>query len=407
MPTPPLGKLEKRDLRSAFISEPGDFTLWLAEEANLAQLADSLGIDELELEATEKDIGPFRADILCKDTGNGHWVLIENQLSRTDHGHLGQLLTYAAGLQAVTIVWIAAPFTEEHRAALDWLNDVTDERVRFFGVEIELWQIGDSPPAPRFNVVSKPNEWAKSVSMAAAGASDTLTETKKLQLEYWTEFRRYMEDHPGNVRPTKPLPQSWMAFSAGRADFTTLTTINIQGNWISAWLSISGPKAKPFFYLLHEEKEAIEEEFGEKLDWRERPERIESQVALVLEPADPSDRHDWPRQHAWLRDRLERFRAVFRPRVRWPSPRALLSWSKTDHRRTIRSAPNRCFARTLRFGPLNTPPCRAQVRRACGAGCDARTGLHDGAHVPVLPTFKGALDQSAAVATLRNCGTYS
>ena len=117
MPTPPLGKLERiAQLRAVWPSER-DFSMWLAEEANLAQLAASLGIDELELEATEKNVGPFKADILCKDTRSGHWVLIEDQLSRTDHSHLGQLLTYAAGLQAVTIVWIAAPFTEEHRTA--------------------------------------------------------------------------------------------------------------------------------------------------------------------------------------------------------------------------------------------------------------------------------------------------
>ena len=105
-------------------------------------LGEALGI-ELELEAQEKAVGPFRADILCKDIGNDHWVLIENQLERTDHGHLGQLLTYASGLEAVTIVWIAARFTEEHRSTLDWLNRITDESFRFFGLEVELWRIGD------------------------------------------------------------------------------------------------------------------------------------------------------------------------------------------------------------------------------------------------------------------------
>jgi hypothetical protein len=321
MPTPPLGKLEKSDLRSVFISEPRDFTPWLAEEANLAQLADSLGIDELELEATERSVGPFKADILCKDTRSGHWVLIENQLSRTDHAHLGQLLTYAAGLQAVTIVWIAAPFTEEHRAALDWLNDVTDERVRFFGVEIELWRIGDSQKAPRFNVVSRPNDWAKSVIPPSA-----LTETQELQLEYWTKFREYMENNPGNVRRrSTPVATASWTFAVGRVGFTLLTTINIRRKWISAWLDMSGPNAKRCFHLLHEEKEKIEEEFGEKLDWRELPGKVGSQVALVLKPADPSDRKDWRRQHGWLRDRLERFHAVFRPRVKQLDPTAWLA----------------------------------------------------------------------------------
>ena len=125
-------------------------------------LGKEIGID-LEVEATEKHVGPFRADILCKDTINGNWVLIENQLEPTDHKHLGQLLTYATGLKAVTIIWIAERFTEEHRATLDWLNNITDETLNFFGIEVELWKIGDSPSAPRFRMVSKPNDWTKSI----------------------------------------------------------------------------------------------------------------------------------------------------------------------------------------------------------------------------------------------------
>lgn len=104
---------------------------------NLELLGKAIGLD-LELEAREKYVGPFRADILCKDTGSGNWGLVENQLEQTDHSHLGQLLTYAAGLQAVTIVWVAARFTEEHRAILDWLNAVTEESINFFGLAIEL-----------------------------------------------------------------------------------------------------------------------------------------------------------------------------------------------------------------------------------------------------------------------------
>jgi Domain of unknown function (DUF4268) len=143
----------------------------------------------------------------------------------------------------------------------------------------------------------------------------------KLQLEYWTAFRRYMLDHPGNVPPRlTPQPHGSMAFAAGRVGFTILTTINIKGKWISAWLSMHGPNAKPCFKLLQREKEKIEEEFGEELVWRERPEGIESHVVLVLEPADPNDRSDWTRQHKWLRDRLELFHAVFRSRLKQLDP---------------------------------------------------------------------------------------
>ena len=157
MSTNSLGRLQRVQLREAWESESGDFTPWLAQSENLSLLGEAIGLN-LELEAQEKGVGLFRADLFCKDTASDSWVLIENQLERTDHSHLGQLLTYAAGLSAVTIVWIAERFTEEHRAALDWLNEKTGEGINFFGLEVELWRIGNSPLAPKFNVVCKPNE---------------------------------------------------------------------------------------------------------------------------------------------------------------------------------------------------------------------------------------------------------
>lgn len=147
-----LGRLTRVELREIWTAEASGFTPWLARPENLEILGETLGMD-LELEAQERPVGPFRADILCKDVGTDQWVLIETQLERTDHLHLGQLLTYAAGLQAVTIVWVAAGFTEEHRATLDWLNKITDESFQFFGLEVELWRIGDSPAAPKFETL--------------------------------------------------------------------------------------------------------------------------------------------------------------------------------------------------------------------------------------------------------------
>ena len=157
-----LERLIKVPLREFWEGEASDFTPWLAEEENISLLGETIRV-ELEVEAQERNVGPFRADILCKDTATDDWVLIKNQLERTDHTYLGQLLTYAAGLEAVTVVWIAERFTDEHRAALDWLNEITAEGVSFFGLEIELWRIGDSPRAPKFNVVSHPNDWTKTV----------------------------------------------------------------------------------------------------------------------------------------------------------------------------------------------------------------------------------------------------
>jgi hypothetical protein len=150
-----LGRLKQVPVREFWRHEASDFTPWLAREDNIALLSETVGL-ELMVEAQEKNVGPFRADILCKDSLANAWVLIENQLERTDHSHLGQLLTYAAGLQAATIIWVAERFTEEHRAALDWLNEITDERFNFFGIEIELWQIDSSPLAPNFKRSASP-----------------------------------------------------------------------------------------------------------------------------------------------------------------------------------------------------------------------------------------------------------
>ena len=173
-----------------------DFTPWLAMEENLALLGESLGI-ALELDSVEKSVGPFSADILCRDPINDHWVLIENQLEQTDHTHLGQIITYAAGLDAVTIVWIASRFVEQHRAALDWLNEITAEGTNFFGLEIELWRIGDGTQlAPKFNVVSKPNAWSKQVPR---GPRETRT---------WDEpsfFAALAKREPRGVEPARAI----------------------------------------------------------------------------------------------------------------------------------------------------------------------------------------------------------
>jgi hypothetical protein len=213
---PELSRLERLELSSVWTHEAVSFTPWLAQEENLAQLGEAIGI-ELELEAQEKSVGPFRADILCKDADTDEWVLIENQLERTDHKHLGQLLTYAAGLQTVTIIWIAARFTDEHRAALDWLNQITGSTFRFFGVEIELWRIGSSPPAPRFNIVSKPNDFTQSVGAAARVIqADASSPLRLKQMQYWQQLSSMIESRNSLLRPRAARPQHWTTFGVGR-----------------------------------------------------------------------------------------------------------------------------------------------------------------------------------------------
>jgi hypothetical protein len=316
---PPLGRLTQVPLRDVWESEAAGFTPWLAQTENLALLSEALSLS-LEFEAQEQDVGPFRADILCKDTANDHWVLIENQLERTDHTHLGQLLTYAAGLQAVTIVWIAERFTEEHRAALDWLNDITDDRFNFFGIQIELWKIGASPVAPKFAIISKPNEWTKAVQQSAQAV--TATPTKQLQLAFWTGFREYMQDEGSVVKCQKPLPQHWTNHAIGRSGFH-LTSIfsswdsagDKGGGEIRAELVIDHDQAKRFFPLLARDQSAIEAELGFTLVWHNPPD-AKIAKAYIRKAVDMEDRDSWPDYFIWLRQHLEKMYKVFGPRVR-------------------------------------------------------------------------------------------
>jgi hypothetical protein len=309
-----LGRLEQIDLRKIWFSEPGHFTPWLAEDANIVLLADTLGID-LEVEAQEKNVGPYRADIVCKDTTDGALVLIENQLEKTDHTHLGQLMTYAAGLDAVTIVWIAERFTDEHRAALDWLNEITNEKVSFFGLEIELWKIGNSPVAPKFNIVSKPNDWTKGGGGGSGGGAVVLTPTKQLQQEYWRALRDVLAERKSSLKPNKAHPQHWLNVSIGRANFILSATVHTAEARIAVEVYMTGPDAKNHFKYLHADKYEIENEIGQPLDWREIPKKDASRILLLRPNSDIKDRTQWPIQLTWIADNLEKLNSTFRKRI--------------------------------------------------------------------------------------------
>lgn len=317
-----LGRLEKIDLRDIWRTEDQDFTPWLARDENISLLADTLGL-ELEVEAQEKEVGPFRADILCKDIHNDSWVLIENQLERTDHRHLGQLITYAAGLKAVTIVWVAATFTEEHRAALDWLNAVTGDDFRFFGLEVELWRIGESPAAPKFNIVSKPNEWSKTVGAATRRIeAEALTDTKQLQLAFWEQLHAELQTHPG-IRTQKPRPQHWTNLPIGRSGARLGAILNSREEKIAVELYLGDENAMAYFRELEANKAAIEEELGYAVDWRALPDKRASRILLLREKCPLEDQSRWPEYRAWLTAKLEDFDRVFRPKVKALDPSRL------------------------------------------------------------------------------------
>ena len=178
-----LDQLNRIDLRKVWPNEARDFTKWLSVESNLNMLGNAIGI-ELELVETESSVGSFNVDIYAQESGTGRKVVIENQLEDTNHDHLGKVITYAAGKGAEVVIWVVARARDEHRQAIEWLNQHTDSSFGFFLVEIELWSIGDSLPAPRFNVVEQPNEWTKTIKL-----SECLSETERTKLSYWTKYR--------------------------------------------------------------------------------------------------------------------------------------------------------------------------------------------------------------------------
>lgn len=306
----PLGKLEKIDIREYWAKEDRDFTPWLAKEENIAILGDEIGV-ELEVQQTEQHIGPFRADIVCVETTSNHKVLIENQLDKTDHSHLGQILTYAAGLDTTIVIWIADEFTEEHRAALDWLNNITDETINFFGIEIELWRIGDSLSAPKFNVVVRPNEWIKTVTQ-----SEKISTTEQLYLEYWTEFRDTYKENKNSIRIGKALAQSWLTFPIGRSNFWLSASISKQKKKINLTLSIYGEERITYYNLLQQQQLKIEQQIGMQLNWLERLDKKESLIRITCEDVDPSSKSNWPKQHKMIFEKLELFHSTFAPLIK-------------------------------------------------------------------------------------------
>ena len=197
-----FGKLEDIDLRNAWTHEANDFTPWLAN--NLEWLSDAVGI-RLELEGTEVSVDQFSADILARNQADGSNVLIENQLEKTDHTHLGQILTYLAGLEARTVIWIARDFHEAHLSAVRWLNENTTDTFAFFAVRLKVVRIGDSPLAPVFEVLERPSGWERQLRTISRESREGLSKVGVFRREYWTH---YAECYPSDNIPSNHAASS-------------------------------------------------------------------------------------------------------------------------------------------------------------------------------------------------------
>jgi hypothetical protein len=299
-----LGTIQVVNVRNVWTSESEDFTPWLAEPANIALLSQAIGVD-LDVQAVEKRVGAFRADILCKDD-SGKLVLIENQLERSDHGHLGQLLTYATGLDTATIVWITPEFTDEHRAAIDWFNRITETDFSFFAVKLELWSVSDSLPAPKFSVVAAPNNWNRSVRRAEREVEATRTEAAEMRFEYLKTFLSKLRLNDLSIAAPRPNSQSNLRFI-------------LDGNrfWITVYAGTSRKRigvfvrgSAEYYAAIQADRSRIEAQLPDAT-WED----TDPWSIGLSRPADPACVDDWDSQHEWLAAGLERLMKVFKPFV--------------------------------------------------------------------------------------------
>lgn len=291
-----IGKIEYVDLREVWHNEAQAFTPWL--EKNPEELGELLGL-ELEL-SKEHPVGSFSLDLNGVDLISGRKVIIENQLEQSDHKHLGQLLTYAGGVNPQIIVWVAKDFREEHRAALDWLNSVTGSDTHFFGVAIKAIKIGDSLAAPMLDAVVMPNAWTKEVREAAAAIG--LSERENQYQAFWTVLiEKLGANHPELIGRT-PWPRAWFPTSTGVSGVNINFVFNRRAVALELYLGASSEETNMHrFEALKKSADHFEDLLGEKLSWEELEGRKACRVALYG-PAEPSilDKKAWDDYLAWF-----------------------------------------------------------------------------------------------------------
>lgn len=307
-----FGKIKKLNPRDIWPKEANDFTPWLAD--NIGALGEALGM-ELELKDTEAALGDFSLDLLAKDLGSGHTVIIENQLTQTDHDHLGKLLTYAAGFGASTVVWIAEVVRDEHRQALEWLNQRTDEDTQFFGVVVEVFKIDDSKPAYSFKPVVSPSEWQKSKKRQISG---TVSAKGEAYRNYFQSLIDELREKYQFTNAKIGQPQNWYAFSSGVSNIP-FSAVFAQGGKARTELYIDvgdGEKNKALFDWLYEQREEIHSKLGKELEWERLDDKRASRIAVYRDGSIQSSEEELIEIKAWHIENLLNFKKILSPLIK-------------------------------------------------------------------------------------------
>lgn len=301
-----LGKLEEVDIRKVWPHEQYDFSKWLATEENIRELGDALNLSLTDVE-TEKFVGNYRCDILCKDEITGKMVLIENQLEPTNHDHLGKIITYASGLDAAVVVWIVASARDEHASAIEWLNKHTDDEISFFLMEVHAYKIGDSDPAPQFKIIEQPNDFVKIVK--AVSKNTDMNESQKNRLEFWTQFNEVVDSKGKPFNKRKATTDHWYNVAIGSSDASiSIDLVNKEHKIrVSLWINDN----KDIFDALLQKKDEIEEALGFTLEWNRLDNKKASYICTYIKGLDFKKQDNYPMLMEQIIDLVLKMRNVF------------------------------------------------------------------------------------------------
>jgi hypothetical protein len=286
--------------------EQYDFSKWLAEEENIRELGDTLNLSLTDVE-TEKFVGNYRCDILCKDEITGKMVLIENQLEPTNHDHLGKIITYASGLDAAVVVWIVSSARDEHASAIEWLNKHTDDEISFFLLEVHAYKIGDSDPAPQFHIIEQPNDFVKTVKTVAK--NNELNESQKQRLEFWTQFNDVVESKGKPFNKRKATTDHWYNVAIGSSEVNiSIDLVNKEHKIrVSLWINDS----KDLYDSLSLRKDEIEQLLGFDLEWNRLDSKKASYICTYIKGLDFKKQDNYPQLMEQIIDLVLKMRKVF------------------------------------------------------------------------------------------------
>ena len=294
-----LGKLEKVELRDIWKHEALDFTKWLAKEENIAILSKELGID-IEVLETEMNVGRYNVDIFAKDSQSDRKIIIENQLENTNHDHLGKVLVYSAGLDANIAIWIVKDVNEEHKQAIEWLNENTFDNINIFLVKVELWKIGNSLVAPKFQVICEPNNWTK---LLREKSYDDVNGIKLENLNYWRGFVDYSKSIDKTFITQKPSTHNWYVIRVGSSDYKISLLYNANLNSAKCQFIVLN---KEIYKELENVKEKINQDIP-NLEWDYLEDRKIDKISLNYNNVS----EDVESSYKWLLDNAIKFKEVF------------------------------------------------------------------------------------------------